>query len=270
MKITPDTINPIILFRFDRRLRICQNHLKHIQYLNPGVPIHGIYGGTQKDFHYYEKGLNKYFTSIYFVKNKSAEWKWKNFDLILREWYVEQGNLYDFSMAYVIEWDLLLTDSIKTLYGHIKNNELGLTRLIPLSKVEKMWDWTSKEPYASQWLALLSFVKKHFSYNQVPHASLGPGLCVPKEFLKKYSEIDVPDLVHDEIRIPLFAQILGFTLKDTGFCKAFFSKEEYVFFNCNGSPRWFITPKTVLQERKKADGRKVFHPYRTYVSQEMI
>ena len=257
-------MNSIIIFRFDRNQGVCKNHLELIQKLNPGVPIHGVYGGKDKDFAKYKKSLGTYFSSLYCIKNKSKDWKWKNFDLALRSWYLDRGHAIDFDMAYVIEWDLLLLDSVKKMYSHIKNGEVGLTGLTKLSTIESRWSWTSEEPYKSQWSKLLGFVKKKFKYAQKPWGSLGPGLCFPKKFLEKYSKAEVPELVHDELRVPLYAQIFGFTLKDTKFTKSFFDQKEHVYFNCRGMKEFFINIKTIRREMKKPNGRKAFHPFRDY------
>ena len=257
--------SPIIIFRFDRKVRICQNHLKHIRRLNPGVPIHGIYGGKEKDFPLYKKSLQPYFETLYCIRGQVKEWKWKNFDLALRQWYIDAGHAVYFDMAYIIEWDLLLLDSVSVLYSHIPAGHVGLTNLIPLKKIEHKWDWTAHEPSKSGWAALLQDAKKRFHYTNTPHASLGPGLCVPKIFLEKYSKIQVPDFVHDELRVPLYAQIFGLPLDNTNFTTDWFDETEHRYFNCRGEKNWYISTRTVHQEKNKINGRKAFHPFRGYI-----
>ena len=254
----------IIIFRFDRKVRICQNHLKLIQKLNPGVQIHGVYGGEAKDFSKYKKALSRYFESCYCISEKSPYWKWKNFDLALRDWFKDVGNRIDFDMAYVIEWDLILLDSVNNLYANVKNGELGLTNLIQLNKIDKTWSWTTKEPHMSEWAKLYVFAKNKFKYNQKPYACLGPGYCFPKKFLDKYSKVSVPNLVHDELRLPLFAQIFGFKTKDTGFSKSWFDRGEHKYFNCMGR-KHLIDKNVIYSEFLKKNGRRAFHPYRDYL-----
>lgn len=252
----------IIIFRFDRHIHICRDHLELIKRLNPDTPIHAIYGGEKRYVPQHKKALGKYFETFYVIKNKSKEWKWKNFDLALRDWYIKAGNKIDFDTAYVIEWDLILFDSIENMYSEVKKNELGLTGLTKLNEIEHKWYWTSKEPYKSEWKKLLSFVQEKFEYTAMPFGSLGPGYCFPKKFLEKYSKVEVPDLVHDELRVPLYAQILGFTIKNTGFVGGIYDKKEYTYFNCIGDKEWFITDKTICTELRKKDGRRAFHPFR--------
>jgi len=255
----------IIIFRFDRNPRICQNHLKYIQKLNPDVPIYGIYGGKEKDFSKYKKWLGGYFAGLYLARGRTDRFKWQNFDLVLRDWYRDVGRAIDFDTAYVIEWDLILTVSIERAYAHIKKGEVGLTALVPLRSIEKKWYWTTREPYATEWKKLLAWAKDTCQYRGKPNASFGPGLCVPKAFLERYGKIKIPELVHDELRVPLFAQIFGFASKDTGFHKVWFDKSEWKYFNCRGKKEWLIRPETIRAELRKPNGRRVFHPYRRYL-----
>jgi hypothetical protein len=254
----------IIIFRFDRKVRICQNRLKLIQKFNPNIPIYGMYGGEDKDFVKYKKALGKYLEFCYCISGKTRRWKWKNFDLALQDWYKQVGKKIDFDMAYVIEWDLILLDSVENLYGHIKEGELGLTNLIQLRKIEKTWSWTTRDPEMSQWAKLYAIAKSKYRYKQKPFASLGPGFCFPKKFLEKYSKLSLPDLVHDELRVPLFAQILGFKFKDTGFSKSWFDREEHKYFNCMGR-KHLIDRNLISKEFMKPKGRRAFHPFRDYL-----
>ena len=248
----------IIIFRFHKDIGICLNRLKLLNKFNPNVDIYGIYGGEEKDFSKYQEALNKYFKHLYCIKNKSSRQKWQNFDLALRDWFKEIGKNIDFDQAYIIEWDLILLDSLDNIYSHINKEKVGLTAFIKLKQVEKQWDWVSKEPSRSEWLKLLEFVKEKYNYSSEPNASLGPGPCFPKEFLRKYSEAEVPELCHDELRIPLYAQILGFKCKDTEFYRKWFDDEEKKYFNCIGQE---IDIETIELEIKN-NGRKVFHPFR--------
>lgn len=251
----------IIIFRFDRKPAICRNRLRILQLLNPAVPIYGIYGGNEKSYFLMHKYTSPFLKHIYKIKNRPALWKWINFDLALRDWYRSVGHKVDFDMAHIIEWDMLFTDPLEKVYSHIRANEVGTTGLVALKKVEKGWWWTTHEPFKTQWKNLLVFVRKKYRYNNAPFASVGPGLCLPRIFLKRYSEAEVPELAHDELRVPLYAQIFNLRLKDTLIKKHNPEKIEEKFFNCSKTP---IKPAVVRRENKKKNGRRAFHPYRTF------
>lgn len=248
----------IIIFRFHKFPLICANRLKLLKKLNPEIRIFGIYGGGDKDLPKFRRCLNKYLENIFIIKNRSISWKWKNFDLALRYWFRKIGKNIDFDTAHIVEWDLILCESLEKMYSEIDKNELGLTGLIDLRAVEKKWYWTSKEPSKSEWLKLLNFVKRKYTYSNRPKGSLGPGLCLPKKFIEEYSKAKIPELCNDELRIPLFAQVFRFKCKDTKFYKKWFNDEEKKYFNCIGRD---IDIQIIKKERKN-NGRKAFHPFR--------
>jgi len=249
----------IIIFRFHKHPKICENRVELLKKLNPNMPIHGIYGGEEKQYATFKKKLGPYLNGLFCIRGKDSNWKWLNFDLALRNWYKQTGKNIDFDMAHVVEWDLILCESMEKIYSNIKKNEVGVTGLTRLKKVENVWDWTSQEPYKSRWKELLKRARREHNYSSQPYASIGPGCCLPKIFLKKYSETEVPELCHDELRIPLYSQIFGLKIKDTGFYRKWYDKDEEKYFNCMDRE---ISIATMKKELKKKNGRRAFHPFR--------
>jgi hypothetical protein len=255
----------IIIFRFHKEPRICLNRIELLKLYNPDIPVYGIYGGNEDDFHEFDELLSKNLAGIYRIRDKTDEWKWKNFDLALREWYNDYGKDIDFDIACAVEWDLLIFGSLNEIYAEINEGELGITGLTPLSSVENQWFWTTgalRDEYAK----LIEYVRKTYNYSKTPLASLGPGLCFPKSFLADYSAMDVPELSHDEIRVPLFAQILDYSIKNTGFFKDWFDPKERKHFNCDGHP----VSVNIINRELQADRRKVFHPFRDFYPLEQL
>jgi hypothetical protein len=247
----------IIIFRFHKYPLVCLNRLELLRFYNPDTPVYGIYGGSDDELLEFERVLSDYLQEIYVIKNRTNEWKWKNFDLVLREWYNDSGKHIDFDMAYTNEWDLLIFGSLEKIYPGINSGDLGLSGIIPLSSIEKHWYWTTGNAGA-EFVRLFEFVCKHYNYSSTPLASLCPGLCVPKSFLADYCKLYVPELCNDEIRLPLFAQILNYPVKDTGFFNGWVNEDERAYFNCD---KRLIAYQTIDNELK-SNGRKVFHPFR--------
>jgi mannosyltransferase OCH1-like enzyme len=247
----------IILFRFHKEPQICLNRLELLKLYNPDIPVYGIYGGKEEEFKAFERLLSRHLSGIYLIKNRTGEWKWQNFDLALREWYRDAGKDIDFDMAYVVEWDMLIFGPLKEIYANVPDGALGLTGLAPLSSIEHQWFWTTGT-WRNEYVQLMEYVRKTCKYSKTPCASLGGGLCFPKPFLTEYSAMLVPELSHDEIRVPLFAQILGYSIKDTGIFD-WFDAEEHKYFNPDGR---IVPVHTINSELKKKQGRKVFHPFR--------
>lgn len=260
-----EKIKRIVLFRFDKYLDVCRNRIEMIKSINPDVEIYGLFGGKPADLQQAKDCLYDVLLNIYDPhpdcdlswRYPESLWLWKDGDLALRSWYQSIGKDINFDVLCLIEWDLLMLDSLDKLYGHISTKSVGLTGLIPINMVPENWPWIQKEPEKSEWLGLLSFAKLIHHYNFFPHACLGPGYCVPKDFLELYSKSKVLHLCNDELRLPLYSQILGFQLTDTKFYNGWQIPQEVKYFNCIKKE---IDIDIIKEELSKPDGRRVFHP----------
>ena len=257
----------IILYRFHNKIEICKNRIELLRKFNPGVPVYGLYGGKEDEFEFYALNLASDFDDIYCIRNKPDEWKWKNSDLAIRLWHKDFGHTIDYDMVHIMEWDLILLDSLDNLYRHIPGDTLGITGLVPLKKIEKRWFWIRDEKQKSQWVKLREFAKQNLNFEGEGYGSLGPGLCYPKSFLEAYNKIEVPDLCNDELRLPFMAKALGFEVMDTGFFKKWFSKKELKYFNCNNIE---VERETMMKQYGKKNGRRVFHPFRELLDPKLF
>jgi hypothetical protein len=249
----------IIVFRYHDQLDVCKSRLMLLKQFNPNTPIYGLYGGPEDQYSDYESGLSELLSANYCFKGKDAKWKWKNGDLVILEWFKDFGKDIDFRSLVLSEWDLVFFKPIETLYQHIPFESIGLTGLVPLSSVEKKWFWTADPVHGEDWEKLLEHAVNEHNYSSKPFACILPGAHISKTFLQFFSNTEVKDLCHDELRIPLYAQILGFDIRDTGFYHSWFSRSELNFFNANEVE---ITSETINKQLQKKNGRRVFHPYR--------
>lgn len=252
----------IILYRYHNDVEFCLDRLSFIRDFNPHIPVYGLYGGQESEFERFDKSLSHFFQNNYCIKNKTPYWKWKNSDHSYRLWYKDFGHSVDFDSVIVLEWDLILMESVDKLYAHVKPSEVGMTGLTPLSNIESKWFWTRDPVQKKYWKELLDYVKKEYNYNNAPMAGLCPGVILPKAFLEDLSTIEIPELCHDELRLPLFAQVFGYNLVDLGFYRKWFSQKESKYFNCNNIN---ISTTTIQNELEKPDGRRVFHPFREMI-----
>lgn len=269
----------IILFRFHDHLPICTQRLRLLASLNPDIPIYGIYGGEQKNFPHIQKALEHFMTHCYcipriprhilrrtcryddmkkYAHTIEGVWKWKHCDFLINMWYREIGKDIDFDTAYLTEWDLLLFEPIPKLYKHVPRGCLGLTGLQLLKVAGIRWAITTQEPHRSEFEALIRYVQKKYHYKQDPYCSFGPGCSYLKKFLHEYSHANVPDFTIDEVRIPLFAQILGFPMRDTKLCPTRYDMEDFKLFNTN---RVDVSLANLRRALALPKGRRVFHPY---------
>ncbi len=257
----------IILFRYHHEFLRNKEFLKFFKYLNPEINIYGLYGGPVENYEESSEVLHKQLTHNYLLKVDNEEWKWKSSDIMYQLWYKDYGHQIDFDVMHVFEWDLLLFEPLEILYKQIPAESLGITGLIPIQIIQDKWYWTKHPPKKAEWEKLKVFFQKQFNYNQHSYGMLGPGICLPKSFLDKMKDILIPDLSNDEVRIPMYAQVLGYKLYDTGFYKKWFSRKEFKFFNANG-----ITVQTKVIEKalKRNSGRRVFHPCNQNFSFEQL
>lgn len=257
----------IIVYRYYHKFTQNRDLLKFIKYLNPSVQIFGLYGGPVENYKEASENLKEYFVHNYFIREADHLWKWKNGDMTYQMWYNDYGYKVDFDMMHAIEWDLLYFEPLDVLFAHVPPDALALTGLIRLWKIKRSWYWTNDEKKKKEWAQLMSFFREKYHYRSHPYAMIGPGTSLPRIFLEKIKNIQIPELELDELRIPLFAQEFGLKMINTHFYKKWFSRNEYKTFNCDNL---LITMDTVRSELSKRNGRRVFHPFREDISFEQL
>jgi len=255
----------IALFRYHDYPDICLNHLELFRKLNPGIEIHGIYGGKAEDADMFHTFLK--LDSNYLLQDVSNEWKWKNFDFALKRWYSEKGQYIPFDRVYLLEWDFIAFKPIHEIYKPLDENEIALSGLVPLKKIERKWHWTANEFRNWEWNTLKAHLVEKFQYNMQAMGCVGPGLSFSRKMLDAMMNIELPELGNDELRFPFYAQLAGFKMTDTGFFRKWFSRREFRYFNCNG---FEIDNRYIEKSLKRKRGRRVFHPYRKLIPDHFI
>jgi hypothetical protein len=216
--------------------------------LNPGVPICGLLGASGGLGRAIEAVFG--FDSVYRIPRREG-WSTDDADLALAAWYGHVGCGMAFDVAHLVDWDLLLLDSVERLYASVPEGTVGLTALAPLSEVG--------HDCGRRWERLLSYARAAWAYDGVPYTCWRAGACFPRSFLERYAAIEAPALCDDRLRVPLFAQVLGFPLADTGFRRGWQDPDEDRFFNRDGRE---IETSAIGMELAKPDGRRAFYPVR--------
>jgi hypothetical protein len=249
----------IVVYRYYHKFENNRHLLKFLKHTNPGLEIYGLFGGAEEQFEEATAYLKDELTHNYLIKEKDTEWKWKNSDMTYQIWYNDFGHTVDFDVMHAIEWDLIYFQPLDKIFAHVPENSLALTGLIPLKKIQNEWYWTKHPPCKVEWLQMMEYYKKQYNYNQQPYGMLGPGTSLPRKFLETIKNIDIPAIALDELRLPMWAQVLGFEMTDTRFYKKWFSKKEFLVFNSNAQD---ISLDTIRKELRNPAGRRVFHPVR--------
>ena len=256
----PDNVaeNRIILFRFHDHVASCTNKLNLLQHFNPGIRIYGLYGGPEERLNFFRDKLGQYFEHLYVITGRSRRWKWQHGDLVMQQWFRDFGHTLEFSTLHYLEWDMLLLAPLDVLYGHIPAGAIGLSGLSDDEQIKGRWTWWSDPNLQGQLQELLEYARHRYGFNGPYYACLACGSCFPRRFLEKYSQIDIPELSNDEVRLQLFGQILGFDLRDTGF----YTWHDPGGERCFNPDNLDIRPREIKKELALAAGCRIFHPFR--------
>lgn len=252
-----------ILFRFHRDAEVCASRIELLKQLNPEIPVYGL----GEDIEGVEKLGEAGMEHLHVIDDKLSDWKWKNGDLAARRWFQEVGRDLEFDMLHIVEWDLLLVEPLEDLYSHVSEDQVALTGLKPVQKAKEYgWTWVNGE-HEQEWRELKQKVRKDFSYTGSSHGCIFPGAALPRSFLDKYAKTDVPELSNDEVRVPLYAEAMGYELVDTGFFGQWGDEELYRYLNAKGQE---IETGKIREELQKKKGRRTFHPVRKKIGKEKL
>jgi len=255
------------LLTFHRDWEVCRSRISLLRMLNPGVEVHGLFGGEGTDFAEAARHLDREFDTLAPCDVGTTRWRWQHTDLVIRDWYVRYGHVLAIDILHVLQWDLLLFAPLDRLYQHVPLDAMALTGITPLTAIADRWHWTRVEPHRTETPALFALARERWGFAGEPTACVGPGTALPRRFLERYAAEQIPELGHDEVRLPLFAQLFGLRLVDTGFYPEWFNAETERPFNANGAE---LQLDVVRAELSRTDGRRAFHPCRESFGQDVI
>jgi hypothetical protein len=259
----------LVVFRFHRAPLVCRSRVTLLRELNPGVPIVGLFGGDVgiKGAPVRFGGKAALGLDALYSSSDSPALNWQHGDLVLAGWYREVGHTLRFDVLHLVEWDLLLVQPLDSLYSSVPEGAVGLTALTPTSELEDEWTWLRHEESRKEWEALLALARAEWGYDDVPHGCVGPGPCFPRSFLEAYAALSPPTLCNDELRLPLFAQILGFQIVDTRLRGPWRGEREDPFFHFRNQE---IELSVIKTELARPGGWRAFHPVRAKLGPSQI
>jgi len=259
----------VILFRFHKDIEQAKERLRTLRYLNPDLPIYGLFGGSSEDFRIAESELHGLLEHVwYFADQKEAIWKWKHSDLMTKAWFRDFGQTLEFDFLYSYEYDLLTLKPLNQIYPDIDDNTLALAAVTELDDVEWTWSWTSRESYRPDWLGFQAYMQKTYGLARQKYVCLGPGPLLPRSFLEKFVHEPDVEWVHEEITLPAYAEVFGFQLVDHGMHPGFVKTPEEKYFSCNEEVS--VSTELIVEQMKLPQGRRTFHPVKQVVTPEEI
>lgn len=254
-------MNLSILFWFYKEPEICKNRLEILKKNNPSLKIYGLYGGGLKQVENFQKILGSLLDDFYVSPYKDTDWKWINGDLMILDWYNKRGKNFTWDSMAIIQWDMLIFDSLKNQFPNLDKDQIFLSGLKRLDKhTEESWDWTQTSGKERiNYLAFLKYVKEKYGYNEDPPlCSLFIFEIFPRIFFEKYLEVENKEIGMLEYKIPIYAEIfkIPFYQKDLGVLW----DENYKQFPLNAIPKEIET-SYINSELQNPKGWRIFHPY---------
>lgn len=236
-------MDDLILFRFHKDIDHCVKNLDILQTLNPDTPIYGV--GEKIDG--YERLTNSYLEDIHVVTNKTDRWKWLNGDFVIVDWFENVGHKLDFDRCYVVEWDMLYTEPMESVYSHIDKDQIGMTGV----SLSGRWSWMSGRTKQIEYISDLCSDYYNKSRPDIRFGLL-PGAVLTRNFIEEYIGL-CPPVGSDEIRLSVVSSYSNYNVIDT----QLMSDTDDGLFNTKNNQLNKEEIEEGLRNRKE-----VFHPVR--------
>lgn len=266
----------VILFRFHSDFDVCRERLRLLRYLNPSLPVHGLYGGTKINLGEARRALSGLLENIHVIPTENPIWKWMHPDLAIRQWFMATGHRLSFDRLYEYEYDLLLGLDVDSLFPPVTERTVAFSGLKSLESARTSWYWTSVEPFRSAFVRYTEFMQRQYGLVQQAYVSQGPFPVLSRSYLEAIAAAEYPpaifNLVMNEISYPGMAEALHFTIVDTGIHPEWTPHVPGVrasdLFHCEKGHS--VDTTRLLAELRDPNGRRAFHPVKQAITCETI
>lgn len=204
-----------ILYRFHKNFDVCIQNLGLLKKLNPGIPVHGMYGGND-DVSTLPPQLTGMFDTLWRIPMEDPWYKWMHGDLCARWWFKEHGHQHAFDHLYMIEWDMLFIRPLVNAYGALKAdcNYGSIFGNCEQAKKDG-WYWI-KEQYGhalGSTLRILKGAGREVDFDNLDFAIMG-GAVFCRKFMEMYAAQTVPSHSNDEARFAVYSAAFKIPLLD--------------------------------------------------------
>lgn len=258
-------MNLAILFWFYKEPEICKDRLELIKRFNPEVAIYGLYGGPVDEAKKYSGFLQEYLDDFYITSfvDKESSWLWINGDIMILDWYESRGKNLVWDSIMIVQWDMLIYDSIVRQFKDMTKDQIFLSGYRTLDKgIEGKWNWTRPDGKEREnFLRFMNYVDKEYNYRKKLKCCLFILEIFPRSFFEQWSKVKDKEVGMLEYRIPTFAEIFHTPVfqKDVGVW--WFNKKAYEGKTPMNARALEIEKKYIEKQLRKNDGYRIFHPY---------
>lgn len=252
-----------ILFWFYKEPEICENRLKLIKKFNPDLKIFGLFGGMVEEADMYKEKLGQYLDDFYISPSNDPDWKWIHGDLMILDWFEKSGHDLAWDSIAVVQWDMLVLDSLLRCLEGIKEGEILLSGSRTLDEfIEDRWNWTREGSVEREnYLHFINYVKQHYEYSEPLVCCLFIFTVFPRTFFEKYLTVANREIGMLEYKIPTYAKIFNIPMNEKNLGVWWFdekAKRGETPMNARGVE---IGEGLIQAELQKKNGFRIFHPY---------
>ncbi|MQY21000.1 hypothetical protein [Nocardia macrotermitis] len=260
---------PILLFRFHTDPEVARERLRLIRHFDPDLRRYVLFSGDRAHAdaaHAATAGLADGFW-CFDDERRDRQWLWRHGDLVLKAWHRAVGKYLEFDHLYYHEYDLLVAASMRSAFAPAAESAVHVGALRELTPdIYDYCHWTSGRE-RTNFHRFEERMHRRFGTARQKYVCIAPGMRLPKAFLDAYGDEEDIEFVNDEVRIPAYAEALGFTLTahlmNPGFGDV---GSELRYFNCgnDGHPDM----SDVVDVLTSRTDRRWFHPVKYLVTLE--
>ena len=206
-----------ILFTYYRNPTSCEERLRILRRINPGMRIYGLYSGSHQgraDFQAVQAALD----ADYSHPEREPQWLWRNYDKVICEWFRNGGEQLEWDFLFIHSWDLLLLEPISTFSDPLGSGQVLLPGLRTLEQMDEQvidprmpplvpgrWRWAN-EPDFTEFLA---YLKQHYSSAAQIYCEVSPFAIISRPCCVAYNAVagEIPGF--NEYRFATVAHLLG-------------------------------------------------------------
>lgn len=266
-----------LIYRFHKDVEVHARRVEILRHFNPGVPIHGLYGGS--DYPQACHDLGNLFDSIYDHPSRDGFFKWMHAEYMLRDWFVAEGHKHAFDRLVDHEWDILHVAPVRDVYARVPAQAAAFGGLTPpLEAMLGGWWWLAQPAHKQAFANYCRYAAMTYGIGLQRYICQGVGSVLPRTFLEKLATEPLPIEallgVHCEITLPGYAEFLGFEIVNhglhppwTGMFKSLYSGP---MFHCNSDEP--ITLGLLHDDCRRSRGprRTSYHPVPFAVTLEQV
>ena len=207
------------LLQFHRDLEVAANRLRLLEDLNPKLADLRTFRRGGLRFRVGTSSLRCAARGrLHHLEASNPRWKWQNTNLGVLDWFRGVGRHLAFDVLHVIQWDLLLLDSLDNLYARVPTVALGLTGVTPLRAIADRWHWTRVEPHRTELVELGHFVAARFGAEPPDRGVPWSRLLSAAGVSRSLREDRCPGARARRAEAAALGKgVLGFPVADTGF-----------------------------------------------------